>query len=162
MARISLYVPDGLKTRMDAAGDMINWSEVARPALTAAVAAFEHRKGQNMTTAVERLRASKQKADQEESGHGYRDGRAWGENNAEYAWLKRLHHRVNEDDTEEPIQSLGLAIDPSGEIENSEVAEKCFSDVSALPSDEYMEAFINGAVDFFKEVRADVEFGRPG
>lgn len=37
MARISIYVPDDLKALMDAAGDTINWSEVARPAFEAAL-----------------------------------------------------------------------------------------------------------------------------
>jgi hypothetical protein len=59
MAKLNLYVPDDLKARMDAVSDNVNWSEVARPAFQAAVANYEHRKGRNMTTAIERLRASK-------------------------------------------------------------------------------------------------------
>ena len=59
MARISLYIPDDLKARMEAAGDEVNWSDAARPALIAAVAAFEHGKGGTMHTAIERLRTSR-------------------------------------------------------------------------------------------------------
>jgi hypothetical protein len=156
MARISIYVTDDLKKRIDAAGDdTINWSEVARPALSAALAAFEHRKGKNMTTAVERLRASKQETEQDEKVQGTSDGRNWAENDAEYIWLRRLYEM--DDRPEELIKELALAIDPSGEINLSEVVEKCFGEVSAKPSDEYVEAFIEGAVDFFKEVRTAVE-----
>jgi hypothetical protein len=77
MARITLYVPDDFKARMDAAGDGINWSEVARPALTTALAAFEHSKGRNMTTAIERLRASKREGEQNAKLFGNKAGRAW-------------------------------------------------------------------------------------
>ena len=66
MARITLYIPDDLKPRMDAVGDAINWSEVARPTILLALATHEHRKGQNMDTAIERLRASKEKGAQED------------------------------------------------------------------------------------------------
>jgi hypothetical protein len=157
MARITLYVPDDLKTRMDAAGDAINWSEVARPVLTAAVAAFEHRKGQNMTTAIERLRASRLETEQTDKVQGKSDGRAWAENDAEYQWLKRLHLRANEQTEEEPMTALAMAIDPTGTTAFSEISEICFSEVSDLPSDEYLDGFINGAVEFFKEVRSRVE-----
>ncbi len=156
MARISIYVRDDLKTRMDAAGDAINWSEVARPALTAAIAAYEHRKGRNMTTAIERLRASRLEATQSDKEDGKSDGRVWAENDAEYQWLKRLHLRVNEQ-TEEPMIALGLAIDPTGETKISEIVETCFGEVREQPSDEYLDGFIAGAVDFFKEVRSRVE-----
>ena len=39
MARLSIYIPDDLKARMDGVGDTVNWSEVVRPAIQAAVAA---------------------------------------------------------------------------------------------------------------------------
>ena len=87
MARVSIYVPDELKARMDQAGDAINWSEIARPAFQAALAAYEHRKGQTMSTAVERLRASKQEYEQEESTSGEDAGRAWAKDDAEYGEL---------------------------------------------------------------------------
>jgi len=148
--------------------DAVNWSDVARPALTAAVAAFEHRKGRNMTTAVERLRASKQQADQRDKERGNRDGREWAENRAEYRSLRDLLHRRTARRSEDPFLALEWAVFPESEEMSSEeseehVAKRLFPDEPerrismANESDEYWLAFVNGALDFFKEVRKDVE-----
>jgi hypothetical protein len=90
MAKLNLYVPDDLKARMDAVSDNVNWSEVARPAFQAAVANYEHRKGRNMTTAIERLRASKQETVVSEEASGKAEGRRWAENYASYDDLRRV------------------------------------------------------------------------
>ena len=148
MARISLYIPDELRTRMDAAGaEEINWSEVARPSLTAAVAAFEHKKGQNVSTAIERLRASKRHSDQQEKTSGYNDGRSWAENKAEYNELVRLHRRRKDHPGESPGDALNRAVVPSVTA----------PEITAWPSDRYGRAFIEGALKFFSEVRAEVD-----
>src|SRR5215472_12164296 len=123
MARISLYVPDELQVRMEAAREAINCSEVARPALTAAVAAFEHQKGKNVTTAIERLRASKQRADQEDKSRGNEFGRGWAENYAEYRWLRELLFRRNRHPFEEPKHALRCIMDPTDDRVNEDVAE---------------------------------------
>jgi hypothetical protein len=148
MARISLYIPDDLRTRMNAAGDEINWSEVARPSLTAAVAAFEHEKGQNVSTAIERLRTSKQRFDQQEKISGYNDGKSWAENKAEYHELVRLQRQRKDHPEAAPDDALKHAFDPSN-------AHK----ITTWPSAQYGRAFIEGAMKFFSEVRAEVEFG---
>src|SRR4051812_41285149 len=88
MAKISIYVPDELKARMDAAGDAINWSNVARPALQAALAAFEHKKGGNMEPAIERLKASKEYHLARTAMMGREDGRRWAANKATYPELR--------------------------------------------------------------------------
>src|SRR5690242_20251388 len=90
MARIALYVPDDLKTRMDAVTDETNWSDIVRPVFALVVADFEHRKGRNMTTAIERLRASKSRADQQDKLVGAEHGRAWAESAADYRTLRDL------------------------------------------------------------------------
>ena len=59
MATMNIYLPDQLKTRMEASGDNTNWSEVARVAFSYRVAANEHRKEPTMSSVVERLRASR-------------------------------------------------------------------------------------------------------
>jgi hypothetical protein len=129
---------------MDAVGTEINWSEVARPSLTAAVAAFEHKKGQNVSTATERLRASKRHSDQQEKTSGYNDGRSWAENKAESNELVRLQRRRKDHPTESPEDALNRAVVPSVEV-------------TTWPSDRYGRAFIEGALKFFSEVRAEVE-----
>jgi Bacterial RNA polymerase, alpha chain C terminal domain len=146
MARISLYIPDELRARMDAAGTEINWSEVARPSLTAAVAAVEHRKGQNMSTAIDRLRASKRQFDQQEKTSGYNAGRSWAENKAEYKELVRLQRERKDRPEETPEDAFNRAVDPSSARE-----------ITTWPSDRYGSAFVEGALKFFSEVRPEVE-----
>ena len=171
MARISLYVPDELRARMDAAGDKINWSDVARPALTAAIVAFEHRKRPSVSTAIERLRASKKLAEQD---RGNRDGRAWAQNDADYPTLCFLSSHVIPH--KDPLHELHRWLDPEdGEFTRDKVFEylagpkEKYDDQSFLEevrrlkceSDEYFVAFIVGAVHFFKEVRDEVERPHP-
>ena len=170
MARISLYVPDDLSKRMEAARDEVNWSEVARPALTAAVAAYEHRKGRNMTTAIERLRTSKERADQQDKLEGNAHGRAWAEHSAEYRMLRDLSLRRSNRLAGDPFEILHAALDPADERPSPEEFDELIRFPTgkdkpddeyvvrpSLRSDEYLFAFIEGAVEFFKEVRADVE-----
>ena len=146
MARISLYIPDELRMRMDAAGTEINWSEVARPSLTAAVAAFEHRKGKNVSTAIERLRASKRHFDQQEKILGYDRGRSWAENKAEYKELVQLQRRRKEHPEETPEDALTNVVEPGSAQQ-----------ITTWPSDQYGYGFIEGALKFFSEVRPEIE-----
>ena len=54
MARISIYIPDALKDVMSAHGRSINWSEVVRPAIDAAIANPEqYQRGSKMTEFIE-------------------------------------------------------------------------------------------------------------
>jgi hypothetical protein len=156
MARVTLYVSDDFKARMDAAGDEINWSDVARPALIAAAAAFEHTKGRNMTTAIERLRASKREADQQDKLFGNKGGRAWAEDKAEYRSLQHLYRRRRDCPAEEPRHALRCAVDPDYEVHPDDLLDVCPA-LSILQSDEYTEAFVEAAVKFYLEVREEVE-----
>jgi hypothetical protein len=162
MARISLYIPDELRARMDAAGSEINWSDVARPALTAAIATFEHRKGQSMSTAIERLRASRQLSHQRDKDRGNRHGCVWAEKKAEYRALRDLVYRRSSHPAEEPLHALKCVMDPvyyhppEEEFEHF-AADDVDPEVLEHESDEYWQAFIDGAVSFFQEVRQEVE-----
>jgi hypothetical protein len=166
MARITLYIPDDLKTRMDAAENEINWSEVTRPILTATVTAFEHKKGRNMTTAIERLRASKQKAEHDAVLWGKNEGREWAADKAEYRWLQRLSNRRKTNPSEKPRDALRYAVDLVDEtiIVNPEEIDELYRNAcyplsrgASGTSDEYFSAFIEGAVGFFDEIREEVE-----
>jgi hypothetical protein len=156
MARVTLYVSDDFKARMDAAGDEINWSDVARPALIAAAAAFEHTKGRNMTTAIERLRASKREADQHDKLFGNKEGRAWAEDKADYRSLQHLHWRRRTYPAEAPWDALQHAVDPDDVLDLEPLCEVCPA-LSNSRSDKYMEAFVEAAVKFYLEVREEVE-----
>ena len=160
MARITLYVPDDFKARMDAAGDGINWSEVARPALATALAAFEHSKGRNMTTAIERLRASKREGEQNAKLFGNKAGRAWAEDQARYHELRELHRRRENYPNEDPSGALKWVLDPTDEWVGTQEFAENNPGVTALASwasDEYREAFVEAAVNFYLEVREEVE-----
>jgi hypothetical protein len=155
MARITLYVPDDLKTRMDAAGDRINWSEVARPALLSALTAHEHRQENTMTSAIERLRASKQEADTEDETEGREHGRSWASDEATYRDLQRLA-RDWEDawhNDLDPLEALINIIDPNKELTRTDALSYMFGDDKFEASDQYYWAFVKGAVEFFNEVR---------
>jgi hypothetical protein len=153
MARVSIYLPDELKARMDEIGDAANWSEIARPAFQAVVANHEHRKGQNMITAIERLRASKQEAVQTDRLEGHQDGRAWAENSATYDDLLRLSNvEFLHDDYEGAYLALRNALDEKHELSRAQLQDYCFGE-DAHVTDEYVGAFIEGAKEFFEEVR---------
>jgi hypothetical protein len=155
MARITLYVPDDLKARMDAAGDRINWSEVARPALLGALTTHEHRQENTMTSAIERLRASKQEADTEDQTEGFEHGRSWASDEASYRDLQRLARDWDEafHNDLDPLDTLTRAVDPNSELTRFDLLNHLFGDGTFEASDEYYWAFIKGAVRFFTEVR---------
>jgi len=156
MARISLYIPDDLKARMDAAGDAGNWSDAARPALTAAAAVVEHSKGGNMQTAIERLRTSKKQAEQNSKTFGTKEGRMWASDQAEWRWLHDLRLRRENYPDEDPRHALSIAIDPDDDLDPGEIGIYCLP-LSKSATDEYMEAFVEAAVNFYLEVREEVE-----
>jgi len=149
MARVSIYVPDELKGRMDKAGDAINWSEIARPAFLSAIAFHEHREGQNMATTIERLRASKAQHFQHVTAGGGRDGRNWATNHAEYADLVRI--AKIEGVPNSWSSALKSAIDPTDDIDWDDAARYLRIEIG-IDDEEYYEAFVKGAQEVFAEV----------
>jgi hypothetical protein len=147
MARVNIYVPDDLKARMDGAGDAINWSEAVRPVIQSAIADFEHRKDGNMTTAIERLRASKQEHVLSQQSSGKEEGRKWAENYATYEELARLS-RYDLSKWKDPYSLLKDALD---DLIAGDLVEYTYEDPKA--SDEYIAGFIEGAQGFFAEVK---------
>jgi hypothetical protein len=161
MARVSIYVPDDLKARMDGIGEAANWSEVVRPAILSEVANHEHRKGASMTTVVERLRASKGKYLQEAENYGLEAGRLWASDSAEYAELLRVANYYERSNTERwDIESSALRqlIDPDEDLSTEDFCDlvgcKGFEE-----SDEFAEGFARGAAELLNEV--DAELAKP-
>lgn len=156
MARVSIYVPDDLKERMDAAGDAINWSEIARPAFQEALARFEHRKEQSLQTAIERLRASKEKHQTGEQDQGKTHGREWVLHRAEYSELVAvsqvdLDAYDDEDDGETLIRALWQALDPEESENLRDWRIALFGEGLVLP--EYVRGFVEGAQEAFEEIK---------
>ena len=158
MARLSIYVPDELKTRMDAAGDAINWSEVARPAFLSALANHQHRQNRNMTTAIERLRASKEQHLSVIEGGGKAAGRRWAENHASYAELKAIAGIGLEDHDPDEDTTLSMLLDI---LDPERASADDFYETVGLEADRppsgstlnrYVSAFVEGAQEFYEEV----------
>lgn len=103
---------------------------------------------------IDRLRASKHKAEAADTTRGAQAGRLWAQRDAEYEWLKRLA-----DETcvrSQPFETLRAAIDPNEQIDPGDVHEICFGDENDT-SNEYIFGFIDGAVEAFAEVRYEID-----
>lgn len=156
LARINLYLPDDLKARMDAVGDDgPNWSEVARPAIALAVATEEQRRTGDMNSAIERLRASKEKLAGDDFAEGTTEGRNWAAQEAEFDELQRVSQLLgyNFEITRGAKTSLVHAIDPESELSPNDVIENLFGeDQQHRVTDARAAGFIVGATEFFAEV----------
>ena len=91
MPKISIYVPDEMKARMDEAGDRANWSAIAQRAFGVELNHLQSVKEiGSMTDVIERLRASKENSAQASIVDGRVAGRDWAKRAAEYDELKRV------------------------------------------------------------------------
>jgi hypothetical protein len=155
LARIAIYVPDELKSRMDTV-DNANWSEIARPAFESAIATFQHEKGKTMDSAIERLRASKRLQSQNDFLAGQQQGRTWTRDTASFAELRRLSRVLfPNDDYRGAGQALRTALDPVDDMTGEEVFEDCFGEDEDI-TDDFVAGFITGAKDFFAEVKSQL------
>jgi hypothetical protein len=117
---------------------------------------------------IERLRASKQAADAKDQAAGHAAGRKWAEEKAEYHALERLAWFCASHDSlvgGPPVWTLLDAIDPHNERERWDLlaevgADKLSREEFDAPL-EYYVAFIEGAVEVFKEVRQAWTARRP-
>jgi hypothetical protein len=155
MARLSIYVTDELKARMDDVGDDVNWSEVVRPAIQSAIAIHQQRRSPSMTNAVERLRASKQEAEREDSEAGKAAGRHWAQHHASYKELRRVSEiDPNPSDENADWTNLKGAIDPDDELDHRGfLCEIGLDEQGEEVSGKYLAGFIEGAKEFFDEVK---------
>jgi hypothetical protein len=151
MAKISIYVTDELKARMDSVADSANWSETVRPAILAEIATLEHRKGKSMSTAIERLRASKELEAQENATRGKETGREWASNRAGHGELVRVYKIPA--DSNEPFAELYHAINPCDDMKATEVLEYLGLEPSDYDDDDVAEAFIEGASEVYDEIK---------
>jgi hypothetical protein len=80
---------------------------------------------------IERLRASKAKAEIDDADYGRDDGRRWAEKDAEYPELERLS-QVHPDNIElSPFDELKGAVDPNDDMNRSELCNYCLDDEDA-------------------------------
>ncbi len=153
MPRITVYVPDDLKARMDSAGDDLNWSALAQLAFRGAIATHAlKRDPTDMTSVIERLRASKERAEEVDFAHGQRSGAEWAKASAEYDELRRLSD-FHGTDNEENLDALCHLIDPEKEMDRRDWgAFWADCGLNSDPNDAFARGFIEGAAAVFEEV----------
>ncbi|WP_324134168.1 hypothetical protein [Bosea sp. (in: a-proteobacteria)] len=155
MARMSIYVSDDLKERMDQSGDM-NWSGIAQAAFATAMFRNPQMKEPVMQDVIERLRASKLEHELYETTEGKKDGRAWAMKTATFTQLRDIS-RVDVSqfgDDGRLARHIGKVI---GE-DPSDRESSIFFDhgAEALASDEYVAAFVEGAIEVWEDVKDKV------
>lgn len=88
MATLNISLPDELKMRMDATNE--NWSAIARRAFELQLKSTMSIGDDDMNAVIERLRASKQKIEEEQRPVWIEGGRKWAMEAAEYDELERV------------------------------------------------------------------------
>lgn len=150
MARMTIYVPDELKARMDRSGDRVNWSAEAQRAFERVLASEGWRNmTDEMEQAVARLGASKRTFEEGEQAAGTADGRHWAMKDAEYEELVRMRGVQEEgwDDAEDLGRKM---LDPAGDDRNS--WWEWWGDEQRVLSLPYAKAFVAAALDVFADV----------
>jgi hypothetical protein len=156
MPRITVYVPDDLKARMDDASDNLNWSAVAQRAFGEAIATHELKKDSaDMTAVTERLRASKERAEEANFDRGKEHGATWARTEAEYEELQRVWGAIN-DGGEFDLADLQRLIDPEGEMDRSDWQEFWKERGALRPTDDFAHGFAEGAFHVFQEVQDEL------
>jgi hypothetical protein len=118
MPRVTLYIPDDLKARMDEVSEAVNWSAIAQQAFRDVVINLAARKETaTMDDVVERLRASKQSYVETEHKAGLAVGEEWAKEAAKYGELLRIAKAVEEARREIDVQTLQDLIDPEHKMD---------------------------------------------
>jgi hypothetical protein len=113
MAAMNISVPDDLRKRMDGVSG-VTWSQVAAKAFELEVNSRTMGKdNDDMTAAIKRLKASRQKAEQEDRASGLEHGRIWAMNDAEWAGLCAVT-RIGEHTEDDDFTYLGYVLQEHG------------------------------------------------
>ena len=151
---------DDQKTRMDEAGEAVNWSAMAQQALKEVVINLAVRKETaTMDDVVEPLRASKQSDVETEREAGLEVRKEWAKEDAEYGELLRIAKTVDEARREIDVQTLQDLFDPEHKMTGGDWVsfweDRGFSGDSE-PSDVWVRAFADGAARLFQKVRSQL------
>jgi hypothetical protein len=158
MARVSIYVPDEMKTRMDEVGEL-NWSAVAQRAFEIEI---NSQRWKMETDAIERaaarLRTSREKYLKEQHLDGKASGRAWALDHAEYRALKAVADHDWAELPEETYASWLCALAhsryPPSEEDVKELWETLLQDRfhGTERTPEFVKGYIEGALEVWDEV----------
>ena len=154
MAKMNLYIPDQMKSEMDAIGTGINWSSVAQAAFDREISLRKWQKEPTMENVIERLRASKSEFAQGERELGIQHGRDWAMLRSDYDRLRRMA-KIRFGQTDAPywrVADQALGIDES----NRDDSFWFDHDTGEFPSDEYVQAFVEGATEVWEQVSSKI------
>ena len=91
MPKMSIYVSDEMKARLDKASEQANWSAIAQRAFDLELNHIQTVKEiKSMVDVIERLQASKMKVAANSEDDGRHMGQDWAKHRAEYDELKRV------------------------------------------------------------------------
>ncbi len=149
MPRVSIYVQDEMKARMDEADDRANWSGIAQRAFETELHHLEAVKEiKSMSDVIERLRASKQRSEESDENVGRKEGQEWARRRAEYSELRRL-------------ESLDLSASASNLLEqitgeygagSDDIAQFFGLENESELTEVYIAAFVEGAIGVWNEI----------
>lgn len=151
MARMNIDIPDDVKERIDAIGDRVDWSDVAREAFERQIVASSFPEEPSMEDVIARLRASKKEWEADHKAEGQADGRDWAMKNAEYPDLKVLAEFEYEDE-----EDLYQQIDDHLRNKTTGWDDRSFweSCENNPPSDDYVVGFLEGVTEVWNKVRS--------
>jgi hypothetical protein len=150
VARISVYVPDAMKAQMDALGDR-NWSEAAQAAFRREIESSIMPGDSIMNQVIERLRVSKASFEERQAKEGRLHGQDWAKLHAAYDQLRNVA-RLKFHEHAPYARQFDDTLGPSEHPEESFWYDPNLGGVD-LPSDAYVEAYHQGALDVWNEVR---------
>lgn len=177
MARMTVYIPDDLKTRMDKTREEINWSQLACAAFERKLGDIANRKARNsMDEVIERLRASKQSSGFGRFKVGFEAGQDWAREVAEVGELENLERlRDSANDRSKYEKSWAGLFDVSIDHDYDSLPAELFYHIRATNDEEYEEmeefwqtlagddwedlpaswyrGFCEGALDIWKQVK---------
>lgn len=91
MARMTIYVGDDLRKRVDRVKTPVNWSLVARDAFEIKLGEIAAQKGKKvMQDVIDRLSASKVECEDVSYKEGFEAGESWAKDSAKFSELKNL------------------------------------------------------------------------
>ena len=177
MPRISIYVPDELKARMDKAGDRANWSGIAQRAFETEIHHLEAVKEiKSMSDVIERLRASKEKSSASHESDGRAYGQKWAKHFAEYDQLRSvarlgasaLYEGFADDPASAALASVVHAIVGEGDEARLTVRDRfLLAEVFGIDEDEayteggllnleWLSGFVAGAQEVWDEIKDEI------
>jgi hypothetical protein len=156
MARVSIYVPDELKARMDAAGEL-NWSAAAQRAFEVEINLQRWKMETDVIEkAAARLRAGREKYEAGRHAGGRATGRRWALEDADYTAVKALvgyseDKAIIEAST---LSSLILGDEDPSHVEVRDLWEQLLGDDfrGAEPGLAWIEGFVEGAGEVWEAV----------